>query len=191
MTRGGALGEAFAAAPRAAFLPERQRRFAHADKPLPIGSGQTNSQPTTVRAMLALLDVRPGQRVLDVGCGSGWTTALLAHLVGPAGEVVGVEIVPALVGFGRDNLAAFDLPQASIELAVPDVLGLPDRAPYDRVLVSAGARAVPWSLVAQLTPDGGVLVVPVNGTMHELRSGAGRARVVEHGRYSFVPLIGG
>ncbi len=84
------LDQAFAAAPRAQFLPESEKRFAGLDRPLPIGHGQTNSQPTTVRHLLQHLDVRPGQRVLDVGCGSGWTTALLAHLVGPQGSVTGV-----------------------------------------------------------------------------------------------------
>ena len=75
------LDRAFAAAPRTWFLPRAETRFAALDRPLPIGHGQTNSQPTTVRHLLGHLDVRPGQRVLDVGCGSGWTTALLAQLV--------------------------------------------------------------------------------------------------------------
>src|SRR4051812_9944700 len=91
------LDAAFAAAPREAFLPASHHRFAGVDEPLPIGHGQTNSQPSTVRRMLSLLDVEPGQRVLDVGSGSGWTTALLAHLVGPGGSVVGVERYADLV----------------------------------------------------------------------------------------------
>jgi protein-L-isoaspartate(D-aspartate) O-methyltransferase len=78
--------------PRERFLPASEVRRAAYDGPLDIGHGQTNSQPRTVRAMLELLDVQPGQRVLDVGAGSGWTTALLAHLTGPAGEVLGVEL---------------------------------------------------------------------------------------------------
>src|SRR3954465_3340038 len=100
------VADAFAAVPRDLFLPESERRRATYDGPLPIGHGQTNSQPRTVAAMLRLLDVRPGHRVLDVGSGSGWTTALLAHVVGPLGEVVGVELEPSLVEFGRRNLAA-------------------------------------------------------------------------------------
>ena len=95
------LRAAFDHVDRADFLPWGQRRFAATDAAIRIGHGQTNSQPSTVRDMLRLLDVGPGMRVLDVGCGSGWTTALLGDLVGPAGSVVGVEIVPALVSWGR------------------------------------------------------------------------------------------
>ena len=114
--------------------------------------------------MLRLLDVRPGQRVLDVGSGSGWTTALLAHLTGPDGEVLGVEIEADLVGFGAANLAATAQPWATITRATPDVLGLPDSAPYDRILVSAEPQALPQQLVDQLG-DGGRMVIPVRGTM--------------------------
>ena len=96
-----ALDDAFAAVPRADFLPPDQRAYAHQDRPLAIGFGATNSQPWTVRYMLRLLDARPGDRVLDVGSGSGWTAALLGWLVGEAGEVVGVDIVSELVAMAR------------------------------------------------------------------------------------------
>lgn len=190
MTPAEALADAFAGTPREDFLPEHQRRFAGMDRALPIGWGQTNSQPSTVRSMLRLLDVRPGQRILDVGCGSGWTTALLARLVGPTGHVVGVEIVPELVTFGRANLATQQLPQARIEPAEPGVLGLPGEAPYDRILVSAEAHTVPLPLVEQLRV-GGVLVVPVAGWMNEVRRTDTEPSVVRRGGYSFVPLVGG
>jgi protein-L-isoaspartate(D-aspartate) O-methyltransferase len=178
---------AFAAVPRAGFLPERERRKEGYDGPLPIGHGQTNSQPRTVAAMLRLLDVPVGARVLDVGSGSGWTAALLAHLVGPQGRVDGVEIERDLVAFGSANLAATGQPWATIHPAEPGVLGLPAGAPYDRILVSAEARELPAALVDQLAV-GGVLVVPVRGTMMRVVARPGGTTVTRHGSYRFVPL---
>lgn len=180
-----AVEAAFAAHPRAGFLPAGVRRRAAHDGPLLIAAGQTNSQPRTVADMLRLLDLRPGQRVLDVGAGSGWTTALLAHLVGPAGSVTGVELEPELVAFGSANLAATDQPWASIRRATAGVLGVPDHSPYDRILVSAEARELPSELVDQIGDDG-IMVIPVAGTM--LRVTNPGAVVTRHGRYRFVPL---
>ncbi len=218
---------AFAVVPRAAFLARRDRRQSAVDQPIRIGHGQTNSQPTTVRNMLALLDVRPGDRVLDVGSGSGWTTALLAELTGPTGRVYGVELVPELAEFGKRNLADFlqtvahqagvrssseadarprstnegdaASPQsageagsrigwASISPAAPDVLGLPNHAPYERILVSAEARQLPQALVDQLAP-GGRLVIPVAGRLAVVEhTGNGQIRQRRVGHYAFVPL---
>ena len=177
--------------PRQRFLPRSERRRASYDGPLDIGHGQTNSQPRTVRAMLELLDVRPGQRVLDVGSGSGWTTALLAVLVGPTGSVLGLERVPDLVLTGGANVAAARMPWARVRASVAGVLGAPDEAPFDRVLVSAMATALPEPLVAQLDVSG-ILVVPVAGRMLRVQRDAGAPdgrRVTEHGHYRFVPLI--
>ena len=178
---------AFEAFPREGFLRENERRRAAYDGPLPIGDGQTNSQPRTVADMLRLLEVSPGQLVLDVGSGSGWTTALLAHLVGPTGTVLGVELEPSLVEFGSANLAATGQPWASIRAATPGVLGAPDHAPYDRILVSAEPSVLPQELVDQLA-DGGRLVIPVRGTMNLVRREGEEDRVTHHGYYRFVPL---
>lgn len=183
-----AVDRAFQAVPRVGYLPRRARRRAAYDGPLAIGQGQTNSQPRTVANMLRLLDVHPGQTVLDVGAGSGWTTALLAHLTGPGGSVRGVEIVPALVAFGTVNLARSHQPWASIVAARPGVLGLPEHAPYDRILVSADASRLPDELVDQLG-DRGRLVVPVAGEMVLAVRDGERTRVTRHGCYRFVPLV--
>src|SRR3954464_15206330 len=115
------VAEAFAAVPREGFLPTRERRSAGYDGPLPIGHGQTNSQPRTVEAMLRLLDVKPGQKVLDVGCGSGWTTAVLPPLTRSPARVLGVELQPELVAFGTENLDRLELSTASIHEATPGV----------------------------------------------------------------------
>ena len=181
------IADAFSAVPRRGFLPRAARWRAGFDGPVLIGHGQTNSQPRTVEAMLRLLEVRPGQRVLDVGSGSGWTTALLAHLTGPEGEVIGVEIEPDLVEFGAANLARTGQAWAHVSAADPRVLGRPEQAPYDRILVSAMARELPSELVDQLT-EAGRMVVPVAGRMLLVeRTGAG-TQITIHGEYRFVPL---
>ena len=182
-----AVDAAFAAVPRAGFLPKAAADRASFDGPIAIGHGQTNSQPRTVDDMLRLLEVQPGHKVLDVGSGSGWTTALLAHLTGPTGSVLGVEIVPDLVSVGVENLRACGMDWAAIEAADPDVLGRPERGPFDRILVSAAARSLPGELVEQLD-DRGRLVVPVAGILLLAERVGERLAVSEHGYYRFVPL---
>jgi protein-L-isoaspartate(D-aspartate) O-methyltransferase len=183
-----AVADAFDAVPRAGFLPAGARGRADFDGPIPIGAGQTNSQPRTVDAMLRLLKVGHGHTVLDVGSGSGWTTALLAHLTGPSGTVLGVELEPELAAWGAENLARTGSRWARIESALPGVLGDPEHGPYDRILVSAQARTLPEELLAQLWP-GGVLVAPVNGRMLRVTAHADGPVVEEHGWYRFLPLV--
>ncbi len=182
------IDAAFAAVDRRIFLPPAQRAYADADRALAIGHGQTNSQPTTVRHLLEHLAAGRGQRVLDVGSGSGWTTALLGHLVGPDGRVRGVEIVPELAAWSRETLASLEMPWVSIADARPDALGLPDEAPFDRILVSAESRQLPDPLVEQLAGRGR-MVVPVRGKLSVVRRSAdGDVAVERVGHYAFVPL---
>lgn len=183
-----AVGRAMAAVPRADFLPPELRGHAQVDHPLPIGLGQTNSQPTTVAIMLRLLDVHPGQRILDVGAGSGWTTALLAELVGPQGHVIGVERHARLIEPARIAVAGHAGHRAEIRLATPGVLGAPKDGPFDRILVSAEATRLPSALVDQLADDG-VMVIPVNQTMLRVARRGADTTVTRHGAFVFVPLV--
>jgi protein-L-isoaspartate(D-aspartate) O-methyltransferase len=184
---GDRVDEAFRAHPRDRFLPRDQARHAGWDEPLPIGHGQTNSQPSTVARMLRLLDVQPGAHVLDVGSGSGWTTALLAQLTGPDGSVVGVELEPELAAWGAANLAATHQPWARITQAVTGALGAPTEAPFDRILVSAEAHELPEELVEQLGPAGR-MVAPVAGGLSLVQRTAHGRRITRFEGYRFVPL---
>ena len=169
------------------FLPPDQRALAGQDRPLPIGKGQTNSQPRTVASMLELLQVPVGARVLDVGAGSGWTTALLGYLVGPEGSVIGVELEESLAAWGAGNVATYQLGWVRLYPAGGG-LGWPAEAPYDRILVSASAQKVPAELVAQLAP-GGRMVIPVQGEMLVvIPDGQGGWTSTSHGSYRFVQL---
>lgn len=184
----GRVDEALRVVDRSLFLPAEVRADADLDVPLPIGFGQTNSQPTTVRLMLQWLDPQPSDKVLDVGSGSGWTTALLAHLVGPRGSVYAVELVPELVQFGAHNAKRAGVKNARF-FEAGDVLGLLDFAPYNRILVSAAATEVPKELLEQLQ-IGGRLVIPVGSSIYVIdKIGREKYESTQHPGFAFVPLL--
>lgn len=151
---------AFRAVPRQGFLPPEVASEAEQNVPLPIGEGQTNSQPLTVAMMLELLQPQPGQKVLDVGSGSGWSTALLASIVGEAGSVVAIEIKSSLYELGKKHLdlAGFGGRVDSRQGTWEEQLRADEQ--FDRILVSAVDAAVPARLRAALT-EGGILVMPI------------------------------
>lgn len=182
------VDEAFAKADRRNFVLPSYREAASADTPLPIGQGQTISQPATVRMMLDWLDIRRGQHVMDVGSGSGWTTALLSYLVGPKGHVYAVERLPELVEFGQSNVERLGITNVSFHQAGPQY-GLEDYGPYDRILVSASADEVPQELKDQLK-RGGKMVIPVYNDILELtKLPQNKWDIRRHPGFVFVPLI--
>ncbi|NHN37132.1 protein-L-isoaspartate O-methyltransferase [Pseudomaricurvus alcaniphilus] len=182
-----AIIAAFRAMRRDKFLPADVVEFAGEDHPLPIGHGQTNSQPYTVAFMLELLQPRAGQRILDVGCGSGWTTVLLAHIVGATGQVIGTERVAELAGRARQRINAAAIDNACIE-HTPEQMGYPQRQPYDCILVSAAATQLPAELVEQLA-EGGVMVIPVQHSIYRIEKTATGLASDEYPGFSFVPLL--
>jgi protein-L-isoaspartate(D-aspartate) O-methyltransferase len=175
--------------PRELFVPETERRRAYDDAALPIGHGQTISQPYMVAVIVEALAVRPGLRVLDVGAGSGYQAAVLADL---GAEVVTIERIPELADQARVNLVAAGY--EGVEVVVGDgTLGWPERAPYDGIAVAAAAPALPQTLYEQLRADGR-LVVPVGGPRAQrleviVRSPEGPA-VIHSVPCRFVPLVG-
>ncbi|MFO0955316.1 MAG: protein-L-isoaspartate(D-aspartate) O-methyltransferase [Candidatus Saccharibacteria bacterium] len=186
--RNPAVRAAFTATDRRRFVRPVDRLRAYEDHPLSIGHGQTISQPYTVAFMLNLLDVRPGQKVLDIGCGSGWTTALLAQMVGPTGNVYGIEKISELVKFAQRNLAHYAFPNVIVE-APGETLGMPEQAPFDRILVSAAAETLPLELCEQLASPG-IMVLPIGEDIVQVKKHkAGRINQEIFSGFAFVPLV--
>ena len=182
-----AVEDAFRAVDRSRFMREASKRNAYLDTALPIGDGQTISQPTVVAFCLEWLAAQPGDRVLDVGSGSGWTTTLLAHLVGPVGSVIGVERIPELVALGSKNLSTYSFTNAHIEQAGSE-LGKSESAPFARILVSASAEEIPETLKRQLA-DGGRMVIAVRDAICVVDRVGNDFKTVCHEGFAFVPLV--
>jgi len=147
---------AMAAVPREQFVPPELRHQAFANHPLPIGAGQTISQPFIVALMTDLLDPQPGHRVLDIGTGCGYQAAVLAELVA---EVDSIELIPELAVSALERLERLGYRNVAVHTG-DGYRGWPEQAPYDGIVVTAAAPHVPPALVAQLAP-GGRLVIPV------------------------------
>jgi protein-L-isoaspartate(D-aspartate) O-methyltransferase len=182
---------AMAAIPRERFVSEEQRPYAYADGALPIAAGQTISQPFIVARMTELLDPQPGDRVLEIGTGSGYQAAILALL---GCQVVSIERQAELATAARVRIAEIGLGGA-VEVRVGDgSVGDPAGAPWDGIVVTAAAPAIPTALREQLDPNGGRLVIPVGRRSHQdlilvVRDGD-EWRETNDGPVVFVPLIG-
>lgn len=188
--RNAKVGRALRSVDRACFVPANYRRFAYTDTPLPIGFGQTISAPHMVALMTSLLKVVPGQKVLEVGSGSGYQAAVILQLLEGKGKLFGVERIEGLVDVARENLKSQPFRNYKI-LKGDGSRGLEEFKPFDRIIVTASAKRIPEDLLKQLK-KGGLMVIPVGYELFSVRR-VGRdsfeKKLEEF--VSFVPLIEG
>ena len=181
--------EAMRSVPRHLFVEEALRDRAYGDHPLPIGEQQTISQPYIVGLMTSLLQLTGSEKVLEVGTGSGYQTAVLARL---ARRVCSIERLPALAARGRALIESLGITNVWIRVG-NGALGWPDEAPFDRILVAAGGPAVPPPLFQQLA-EGGRMVLPVGDptsqTLTLVENAGGAMKTTTYGDCTFVKLVG-
>jgi protein-L-isoaspartate(D-aspartate) O-methyltransferase len=174
------------------FVPESLKQMAYRDFPLSIGFNQTISQPSTVVSMTEALDVKKGQKVLEIGTGSGWQAAILSYLVGESGRVYTIEIVEELAKFAENNIKKLGI--KNIEIFAKDGSeGLKEKAPFDRIIVTAAAPDIPKPLLDQLS-DGGIMVIPIGNIylqeMYVVKKSKAKVEKNSIGSFMFVPLVG-
>ena len=196
--------EAFCQIKRVDFLPEDSKDLAELNEALPIGYGQTISQPLVVAFMLELLDPQPGEKILDIGSGSGWTTALLAHIVSGGlnskfkiqnaklkGKVIAMDIISELVEFGKKNVAKYNfIERGIVEFICADgSKGYKKESPYDKILASASARKLPQAWKEQLKV-GGRIVTPIGTSIWFFaKKSENDFEEIEYPGFVFVPLV--
>lgn len=178
--------DAFRKVPREDFIPENMKKYAYVNEPLPIGEGQTISQPLTVAFMTEYLDAKPGNKILEVGAGSGYQAAILSEVVGEKGKIISTEVIPKLAGFAEQNLKKYK----NVKVICSDgSLGYEPEAPYDRIIVTASAPDVPEPLLKQLK-DNGKIIIPIGAEMYLIEKQKGKIRKTMLGYFRFVPLTG-
>lgn len=180
------LIKAFRKIDRKDFVLSEKSDEAYLDIPLEIGFGQTISQPQVVAFMLELLDLHENQKVLDIGSGSGYTTALISQVIGMRSYVFGLEKVQNLVDFGKSNLKKYNIYNAFISRATYDV-GITNKK-FDRILVSASAESLPIELLEQLE-ENGKLVIPIKNSIYLIEKKDGIFTDTKFEGFSFVPLV--
>ncbi|MBD3300155.1 MAG: protein-L-isoaspartate(D-aspartate) O-methyltransferase [Candidatus Moranbacteria bacterium] len=179
--------KAFYEIDRIDFVSDEYKDKAYYDTALPIGFGQTISQPSTVAFMLELLEPEREMKILDLGSGSGYTTALLAKIAGKKGEVIGIERIKGLVERAKENLAKYDFKNLKIKLSEKR-LGLPKQT-FDRILVSAAAEEIPNELFDQLKKNA-KLVIPIKDSIYLIeKDKREKISTEEYYGFSFVPLV--
>ncbi len=184
--------EAFKKIKRIDFLPENLKKLAELNEALPIGYGQTISQPLVVAFMIEQLEPKKGQKILDVGSGSGWTSALLGEIVGEKGKVFAIEIVPELKEFGENNVKKYNfIREGRVEFVLADgSKGYQKEAPFDRILCSAAVqKGLPLAWKEQLKV-GGIIVTPIGTSIWKFKKISHTDfEEIEFPGFAFVPLI--
>jgi len=183
--------EAFLKVKRVDFLPEDIKNLAEQNTALSIGFGQTISQPLVVAFMLEQLKPQVGDKILDIGSGSGWTTALLAEIIGIKGKIIAIEIVPELKEFGERNVAHYNfIEKGIVEFILGDgSKGYEKDAPFDKILASASAEKIPQTWKDQLK-IGGMIVTPIGSSIWRFqKKSETEFEETEYPGFVFVPLI--
>lgn len=176
---------AFAKVKREDFVPEHLIGYAYEDMALPVEEGSTLSQPSTIAFMLSLLDVKDGQKILEIGSGSGYVLALLAEL-NPSGKIYGVEIIKSIAVSSKKRLES----SRNIEiLNRSGSEGLKEFAPFDRILISAACPQPPMHLVEQLASPGIIAAAVKQSIIQIKKDAAGRVTQLEYPGFAFVPLV--
>ena len=184
---------AFKEVNREDFVPENLKERAYEDIPLPLMRGKTISQPTTVMLMTHILELQPGEKVFEVGTGSGYQAAIIAKAVGPKGKVISTEVVPELISFAKQNLAKAKI--KNVEIIEDDGSnGLQKEAPFDKIIITAACKEFPKPLLEQLKPEG-IIIGPVgNRDEQEMVRGTkdknGRLELEFLGPFLFTPMYG-
>jgi protein-L-isoaspartate(D-aspartate) O-methyltransferase len=176
--------EAFEKTDRSNFVPPEFKEKAYLDAPIPIGHGQTISQPYTIAFMLTLLDVKDNMRILEIGSGSGYVLALLSHL-NPNGKIFGIERIKWLAEESKARLKEYKNIKV---ICGQGEKGLKEKGPFDRIIVSARTDELPQKLIQQLKMKG-YLVTPVKNSIIVVKKESGENTITEHPGFVFVPLI--
>ena len=175
------------------FIPENLRNAAYQDMPLPLLRGKTISQPTTVMLMTHALELEPGEKVFEIGTGSGYQSAIIARIIGTKGKVITTEVVPELVSFAKQNLRKAKISNVFV-YEEDGSNGMPSEAPFDKIIITAACREFPKPLISQLK-ENGIIIAPVGNQNEQemvrgIKDRKGNLELEFLGPFLFTPMYG-